>query len=138
MGLRTDGRSYSVILGVFAAGDTVVTLAQVFWMKQGQAGQPDRFFVVAERELSIAEDLAGFGTEINSLRRRLRADGARVYDAFAPYGTDFRRRLGIDSAQAMDLFHQTVSMKSVSNLNDFVRSHMLEPFDADTLSLIHI
>ena len=132
VGLRTDARSYSVILGVFAAGDTVVTLAQVFWMKQGQAGQPDRFFVVAEGDLSITEDLAGFGTEINALRRRLRADGAHVYDSFAPYGTDFRRRLGIDSAQAMDLFHQTVSMKSVSNLNDFVRSHMLEPFDADS------
>ena len=29
----------------------------------------------------------------------------------------------------MELFHQTVSMKAVDNLNDFVRSHMLEPFD---------
>ena len=34
----------------------------------------------------------------------------------------------------MDLFHQTVSMKSVGNLTDFVREHMLEPFDsADTV-----
>ena len=32
----------------------------------------------------------------------------------------------------MDLFHQTVSMKSVGNLTDFVRDHMLEPFDAET------
>ena len=30
----------------------------------------------------------------------------------------------------MDLFHQTVSMKAVGNLTDFVREHMLEPFDA--------
>ena len=30
----------------------------------------------------------------------------------------------------MELFHQTVSMKSVGNLNEFVRNHMLEPFDA--------
>ncbi len=28
------------------------------------------------------------------------------------------------------MFHQTVSMKSVGNLNDFVRDHMLEPSDA--------
>ena len=41
----------------------------------------------------------------------------------------FRRRFGIDNEQALDLFHQTVSMKSVGNLTDFVRSHMLEPFD---------
>lgn len=40
-----------------------------------------------------------------------------------------RRRLGVESEQAMELFHQTVSMKSVGDLNDFVRSHMLEPFD---------
>ncbi len=30
----------------------------------------------------------------------------------------------------MELFHQTVSMKSVGNLNEFVRNHMLEPVDA--------
>ena len=28
----------------------------------------------------------------------------------------------------MDLFHQTISMKSVGNLTDFVREHMLEAF----------
>ena len=28
----------------------------------------------------------------------------------------------------MDLFHQTVSMKSLDNLTDFVREHMLESF----------
>ena len=33
----------------------------------------------------------------------------------------------------MELFHQTVSMKSVGNLTDFVRNHMLEPFDAGRL-----
>ena len=38
--------------------------------------------------------------------------------------------MGIESEQAMELFHQTVSMKSVGNLTDFVRDHMLEPFDA--------
>jgi uncharacterized protein YPO0396 len=38
--------------------------------------------------------------------------------------------LGIRSEQALELFHQTVSMKSVGNLNEFVRSNMLEPVDA--------
>ena len=28
----------------------------------------------------------------------------------------------------MDLFHQTVSLKSMGNLTEFVRQHMLEPF----------
>jgi uncharacterized protein YPO0396 len=129
-----DGSDYSVILGVFtnADYDATVSLAQVFWQRAGDAvGQPDRFYVTADRPLSVSRDLADFGSDISALRRRLRAaGGVRVHEAFPDYGKDFRRRLGIESEQAMELFHQTVSMKSVGNLTDFVRDHMLEPFDA--------
>ena len=124
---------YSVILGVFTnpGYDATVSLAQVFWLRNGDAGQPDRFYVTADRALSVSRDLAGFGSDVAVLRKRLRAaDGVRVHDGFPEYGKDFRRRLGIESEQAMELFHQTVSMKSVGNLTDFVRDHMLEPFDA--------
>nr|WP_281721537.1 ATP-binding protein [Nitrosomonas nitrosa] len=133
-----DASHYSVILGVFhnAGYDQTVTLAQVFWMKDGQgqvAGQPARFYVCAEHALSIVTDFAQFGTDIAQLRKKLRAGtGQRsieVFDSFPPYGAWFRRRFGIDNEQALELFHQTVSMKSVGNLTDFVRSHMLEPFD---------
>lgn len=126
-----DHSSYSVILGVFhnAGYDQTVTLAQVFWMKDGQ-GQPERFYVGAERDLSITDDFADFGSDIPQLRKRLRNAGADIQDSFSKYGAWFRRRLGIDNEQALELFHQTVSMKSVGNLTEFVRSHMLEPFDA--------
>src|SRR5205823_5177839 len=122
-----------VILGVFVnrGYESRATLAQVFWFAS-TANQPNRLFVVADRQLAIATDFAGFGDHIAALKQRLRNSGARTYDHFPQYGTDFRRQLGIDSEQAMELFHQTVSMKAVGNLNDFVRSHMLEPFDADT------
>lgn len=125
-----DQSSYSVILGVFhnAGYDQTVTLAQVFWMKDLQ-GQPARFFVGAERSLSIASDFAHFGSDIGALRKRLRQAEVEIFDSFPPYGAWFRRRFGIDNEQALELFHQTVSMKSVGNLTDFVRSHMLEPFD---------
>ena len=125
-----DQHSYSVILGVFhnAGYDQTVTLAQVFWMKEAQ-GQPARFFAGAERDLSIAADFAGFGADIAQLRKKLRGLGAELHDSFPPYAAWFRRRFGIDNDQALELFHQTVSMKSVGNLTDFVRSHMLEPFE---------
>jgi uncharacterized protein YPO0396 len=125
-----DANSYSVILGVFhnAGYDQTVTLAQVFWLKDAQ-GQPARFYVGAERDLTIATDFANFGTDITQLKKRLRAGGCTIEDSFPPYGAWFRRRFGIDNEQALELFHQTVSMKSVGNLTDFVRSHMLEPFD---------
>ncbi|MFH1155543.1 MAG: SbcC/MukB-like Walker B domain-containing protein [Pseudomonadota bacterium] len=125
-----DHSSYSVILGVFFnAGYTrTVTLAQVFWIKDASA-QPTRLYSAFEGNLSIANDFSGFGTDILGLRKRLRGSGVEVFDTFPPYGAWFRRRFGIASEQALDLFHQTVSLKSVGNLTDFVRSHMLEPFD---------
>lgn len=125
-----DASSYSVILGVFRneGYDQAVTLAQVFWLKDPQ-GAPARLFVVAERALAIADDFSGFGSDITSLRKKLRGAGCELFDSFPPYGAWFRRRFGIEHEQALELFHQTVSMKSVGNLTDFVRSHMLEPFD---------
>jgi len=125
-----DHNSYSVILGVFhnAGYDQTVSLAQVFWMKDAQ-GQPARFFLGAERVLSIATDFANFGSDIAQLRKKLRGSGADLHDSFPPYAAWFRRRFGIENDQALELFHQTVSMKSVGNLTDFVRSHMLEPFE---------
>lgn len=129
VGLREPG-SYSVILGVFhnAGYDQTVTLAQVFWLKEAQ-GQPARFYVCADGDLSIARDFSQFGHDMAALKKRLKSAGALVEESFPPYGAWFCRRFGINNKQALDLFHQTVSMKSVGNLTDFVRSHMLEPFE---------
>jgi len=130
VGLR-DHRSYSVILGVFAneGYGEQVTIAQVFHQKD-RTGQPDRFFVTAPAALTIDPDFTDFGSDLKTLRSRLRARGADIDNTFPDYHRRVRRLLGIRSEQAMELFHQTVSMKSVGNLNDFVRDHMLEPVDA--------
>ena len=125
-----DFNHYSVILGVFhnAGYNKTVTLAQVFWIRDANA-PPTRLYAACERDLSIAADFSGFGTEMVGLRKQLRASEVELFDSFPPYGSWFRRRFGIDNEQALDLFHQTVSLKSVGNLTDFVRHHMLEPFD---------
>jgi uncharacterized protein YPO0396 len=128
-----DHNDYSVLLAVFGNADTgeTVTLAQVFWMADPR-DQPDRMYVVADCRLSIGEDFTGFGADVSQLRKRLRATaGVAVRDTFLPYGADFRRRFGIPGEQAMDLFHQTVSMKSVGDLSEFVREHVLEPFPVE-------
>ncbi len=128
-----DNNSYSVVLAHFhnEGYDSDVTLAQVFWMRDTQ-GQPARFYVVARESLTIQNDFADFGSDIAALRKRLRArEGVEVHDTFPPYGASFRRLFGIDNEQALELFNQTVSMKSVGNLTEFVRSHMLEPFPVE-------
>jgi uncharacterized protein YPO0396 len=120
--------SYSVLVGRFfnEVLRQHVTLAQIFWAK-GPQGPPARLFVIADRPLSIKEHLSGFGPDINALKKRLRAMAQiEFYDAFPPYGSAYRHRFGIENDQAMDLFHQTISMKSVGNLTEFVREHMLE------------
>ncbi len=125
-----DRNTYSVILGQFYNDgfDQTVTLAQVFWQGNSQ-GQPLRFFCGAERAMTIRTDFSGFGDQIPALKKQLRKAGVELHDSFPPYGAWYRRRFGIDDEQAMDLFHQTVSMKSVGNLTQFVRDHMLEAFD---------
>lgn len=133
MGLRPGG-TYSVLLGVFGneALASTVTLAQVFWINPDDTGQPDRFYLTSDRDLAISRDFANFGGDVISLKRSLRKEGVTVHDQFPSYGKDFRRLLGIESEQAMELFHQTVSMKSVGDLNEFVRSHMLERLDVSS------
>ncbi len=128
-----DGNTYSVLLARFfnEGYDQTVTLAQVFWLKDAE-GQPTRLFVLSDTELSIARDFANFGSDIGDLRKRLRRlPKTELFDSFPPYAAGFRRRFGIENDQALDLFHQTVSMKSVGNLTDFVRQHMLEAFPVD-------
>ena len=130
VGLR--GRNnYSVILGVFAneGYDETVTIAQVF-QQRDSAGQPSRFFVTSAKALTITDDFTDFGEDLTDLRSRLRRSGAEITNGFPEYFRSVKRLLGIHSEQAMELFHQTVSMKSVGNLNEFVRTHMLEPADA--------
>ena len=131
--LRSEN-SYSVILGVFvdAAAGREVSLAIVLWTKPGER-TPERLYIVAAATLSIEQDFADFGSDIQALRRRLRAD-KRVkppFDSFEEYAAQLRRELGIPHAQALELWYQTVSMKSVGNLTEFVRHHMLEPDDTD-------
>jgi uncharacterized protein YPO0396 len=136
-----DHNQYSVILGVFhnSGFDQTVTLAQVFYWTGDSQGQPARFFVGAEKSLTITDHFSRFGSDIRQLKKQLREAGAELFDTYPRYGAWFCRRFGIENEQALELFHQTVSMKSVGNLTDFVRQHMLEPFEVEAriAALIH-
>lgn len=133
-----DQNSYSVILGRFYNQDLdrSVTLAQVFWVKDIHE-QPARFYIVADIPLCIKDHFSGFGSDIKDLRKRLRSMAhVEMHDSFPPYGSAYRHRFGIDNEQALDLFNQTVSMKSVGNLTEFVREHMLEAFPVEARTAV--
>lgn len=137
--LRGTGQ-LTVVLGVFhnAVLGKWVTLGITLWATQ-EAGQPNRFYSLAEAEQSIAADFSNFGQDPLKLKKKLRAAGASVHDSFEPYSAAFKRQFGISGNQAMELFHRTVSMKQVENITSFVRSNMLEEDDVATriANLIH-
>ncbi|MES2733335.1 MAG: ATP-binding protein [Bacteroidota bacterium] len=123
--LRQEG-TYSVILGIFynAGFDQTVTLAQVFWLDNGKE---NKFFVIAGQELGIKSHFTGFGKDMSQLKKKMKNTPAtEVFDTFKDYSLKFRNMFALKSEKALDLFYQTISMKSVSNLNDFVRNQMLE------------
>lgn len=124
--LRGTG-ALTVVLAVFhnAVLDKSVTLAITLWATQ-EAGQPSRFYSLAEADQSIAADFSNFGQDPAKLKKKLRAAGVAVHDSFEPYAAAFKRQFGISGNQAMELFHRTVSMKQVENITSFVRTNMLE------------
>ncbi|MDY6299186.1 MAG: ATP-binding protein, partial [Selenomonadaceae bacterium] len=137
-----DKREYSVILGVFIDENfgRSVTLAQVFWYKSESAATPSRLYVLAEKPLSIAERFSRLGGDMRAFRKRLEADDfIHTYDDYPLYGRDFRKLFGIRQEQALDLFQQTISLKKVDSLTEFVRANMLETPDVEGLlaGLLH-
>lgn len=137
--LRGAGQ-LTVVLGIFhnAVLGKSVTLGITLWATQ-EAGQPNRFYSLAEAEQSIAADFSNFGQDPLKLKKKLRDSGAGVHDSFEKYSAAFKRHFGISGNQAMELFHRTVSMKQVENITSFVRSNMLEEDDVATriTNLIH-
>lgn len=130
-----DENNYSVVLANFYNEGLLqnITLAQVFWLKDNKRN-PERFFVIAQSPLTITEHFSNFGNNISMLKKRLNGQlHVTVLDNFKDYSTKFRQQFGIQNEQALDLFYQTISMKSIGNLTEFVRSHMLERSDIANL-----
>lgn len=126
--LRTAA-DYSVLLAHFhnAGYRQDVSLAQFFWVQNDTLR---KFFVVAPRPLTIGGDFGAFQSPA-ALKARLKGSGAEVYDQFNEYSGRFRRAFGLRSEKALDLFNQTVTIKAIGDLNDFIRTHMLERGDVD-------
>jgi uncharacterized protein YPO0396 len=131
--LRTEN-DYSVLLAYFynEGYGQGVTLAQVFWNRNERI---EKFFIVSNRDLNIIEHfrLDDKEKDIYPLKKRLKSlNGVSVFESFSDYSSKFRNIFGIKSDKALDLFYQTVSMKSIGSLNEFVRNHMLERPDIKT------
>ena len=128
--LRNEN-DYSVLLARFYNNgfESGYTLAQIFWMRNGSV---EKIFAISKKDLNIKDHFKINKDErdISSLKKRLKnLDQTEVFDFFRDYSSKFRSYFGIKSEKVLELFYQTVSMKSVGKLTEFMRNHMLEKQD---------
>ncbi|MEJ7682781.1 MAG: ATP-binding protein [Segetibacter sp.] len=119
--------TFSVIIANFSNDGyrESVSLAQVFWIENDKA---QKLLIIREKSpLSIKEHFSQI-EDARELRRRLKelSNTELFDDNFSKYSQRFRYLFGMQTDKAIDLFYQTVSMKSVSSLTLFVREQMLE------------
>ncbi|MBK8393963.1 MAG: AAA family ATPase [Leptospiraceae bacterium] len=118
----------SVLLAVYYSEEIkrYSTIAQVMWFNNGNL---DKFYLVGEKELSIKEHFKHEG-DIKQFKKHLRSqEGIKIFDSFKEYIHEFIKNVGLRSEKALDLFNQIVAIKSIGNLKEFIREHMLEKHD---------
>lgn len=124
--------TFTVILANFnnAGYGNNITLAQVFWIENDK---PQKLLIISTKPLTIKEYFTNINN-IKELRKNLKQHSfiESCEDNFSQYSQKFRHLFGMNSDKAIDLFYQTVSMKSVSSLTTFVREQMLERTDIKT------
>ena len=128
--LRDPKSKYSVLIARFHNESLAeqISLAQVLWVEDSK---DRKFFIVAKGTLSLQAHFTDFGSDVMQLKSRLRKESdTAVFDSFKEYNQRFRQYFGMSTDKTLQLFYQTVSMKSVDNLTLFVRNHMLEEPDA--------
>lgn len=124
-----ENSTFTVILANFSniGYHSNITLAQVLWIENER---PQKLLLISSKPLTIKEYLTDI-EDVKELRKRLKEHSfIELFDEnFSQYSQKFRQLFGMNSDKAIDLFYQTVSMKSVSSLTSFVREQMLERTD---------
>jgi uncharacterized protein YPO0396 len=125
----------STLLAVFKSEDHFVTLAQVRWFSGMELRKT---FVLAHKDLTIERDFRYFDTQ-GEWKKRLRQqypkhgnrEMVEIFDGPREYGARLRTVFGMRSEKAQSLFNQTISLKILGNLDEFIRTQMLEETDME-------
>lgn len=128
-------KAQSILLAVFQNESQFVTLIQARWFAGGEL---KRTFIIAYKELSISRDLMPFdsnGDWKKRLKQKYPKQGSKellmFMDSPGEYGRMMRKVLGMRSEKSHTLFSQTIGLKVLGNLDEFVRFQMLEERDSE-------
>lgn len=123
---------YSVLLAYFqnSATQHTVALVQVRWHSNGALR---KVFIVAPYPLNIHDHFGAGKFDLRGeWRRRLLKQFPKIElsESFKEYAAKFSELFGLKE-KALSLFNQTVGIKVLGELTQFVRQHMLEEPDAE-------
>ena len=128
--LRTKD-DFSILLGTFYNQVTkdYLTLLQVRWFSNNDLRKS--YFVIPTA-LTIEEHLTPLDTGGVWRKNLKKKSKAEEFDSFSKYSQAFSRKFGLKSEKALTLFAQTVGIKVLGNLNEFIRTNMLEEHDVES------
>ncbi len=131
-----DTNTYSVILASFSNADQKqITLFQVRWFSNNELR---RQFGIAHVPLEVESDFGQFDSKGNwkkVLDKRYNSNVTKKKIEFIDGPTAYAERMadlfGMRSTKALTLFNQVVGVKVLEDLDDFIRTNMLEEQDAE-------
>ncbi|SHJ58720.1 Uncharacterized protein YPO0396 [Arenibacter nanhaiticus] len=135
--LRDKNSAYSIILASFSnTEDKHITIFQLRWFSNGNL---KRAYGMAHAPLEIAVDFAEFDDKF-AWKRRLEkiynTNKPRKIVEFFEGPTTYAQRIadlfGMRSVKALSLFNQVVGVKVLEDLDEFIRTNMLEELDAES------
>lgn len=131
--LRTKSdNAYSVLLACFQNSGTLhtITLVQIRWFNGGVL---KKIFIVSPYQLNISDHFGKDNFDVKGdWKKRLIKQFPKtdLFDSFKDYGARFSELFGLKE-KALTLFNQTVGIKVLGDLTQFIRQQMLEEPEAE-------
>jgi uncharacterized protein YPO0396 len=132
-----DKSTYSVLLASFSNTDqrNNITIFQVRWFNNGEL---KRAYGVAHEKLEIEKDFSQFDKNGNWKKRleksyNLNNSKKKIefFDGPTSYADRIANLFGMRSTKALSLFNQVVGVKVLEDLDEFIRTNMLEEQEAE-------
>lgn len=131
-----DKTTYSIILAHFDNQDgKKITLFQARWFSNDEL---KRTFGIAHVPLTIEDDFSHFDQKGNwkkTLDKKYNTNTTKkkieLMDGPIAYGERMADLFGMKSSQSLTLFNQVVGVKVLEDLDEFIRTNMLEEWNAE-------
>ena len=98
------------------------TLLQILYLRNGDSD--DRVYAIMDEDCELADVLSGL-TKSDEIRKHLKTIGFQTTKKPTEYLSWIAKRTKMRS-KAIDMFNQTVAVKNIDSLTNFIRGHMLE------------